>query len=148
MRMVRNERRSGPGATTVLLALVLLADCGSDGTAPAPADPILAAAGDIAICPSDGAEATARLLDGLFPPGAPPERGFVAALGDNAYERGTPGEYAACYDPTWGRHRARTRPAVGNHEYLTPGAQGYYAYFGAAAGDPARGYYSYEIGSW
>jgi hypothetical protein len=37
---------------------------------------------------------------------------------------------------------------VGNHEYMTQGAQGYYAYFGAAAGDPARGYYSYQVGSW
>lgn len=142
------DPRSGLGPPTALLGLVLLAGCGSQGTAPTPADPILAAAGDIAICPADAAEATARLLDGLFPPGAPPERGLVATLGDNAYERGTPGEYAACYEPTWGRHRARTRPTPGNHEYLTPGAQGYYAYFGAAAGDPARGYYSYEIGSW
>lgn len=138
--------RLGPPAA--VLGLVLLTGCGNDGTAPMAADPILAAAGDIAICPADAAEATARLLDGLFPPGAPLESGFVAALGDNAYERGTPGEYAACYEPTWGRHRARTRPAVGNHEYMTPGAQGYYAYFGAAAGDPARGYYSYDLGSW
>lgn len=142
------SRRSLLGPPTALLGLVLLAGCASDEAAPAPADPILAAAGDIAICPADAAEATARLLDGLFPPGAPPERGLVAALGDNAYERGTPGEYAACYEPTWGRHRGRTRPAVGNHEYMTPGAQGYYAYFGPSAGDPGRGYYSYELGSW
>jgi hypothetical protein len=41
-----------------------------------------------------------------------------------------------------------TRPAPGNHEYLTSGASGYYGYFGAAAGDPTKGYYSYELGSW
>src|SRR5206468_12394081 len=56
--------------------------------------------------------------------------------------------YAACYDPTWGRHRSRTRPAPGNHEYLTPGAQGYFSYFGAVAGDTARAYYSYDLGTW
>src|SRR5581483_6223433 len=53
-----------------------------------------------------------------------------------------------CYAPTWGRFKARTRPAVGNHEYVTPGAAGYFAYFGAAAGDPATGYYSYDLGAW
>jgi uncharacterized repeat protein (TIGR01451 family) len=39
-------------------------------------------------------------------------------------------------------------PAVGNHEYLTAGAAGYFQYFGAAAGDPTQGYYSFDIGSW
>jgi len=37
---------------------------------------------------------------------------------------------------------------VGNHEYQTAGAPGYYGYFGAAAGDPAKGYYSYNMGAW
>jgi hypothetical protein len=110
-------------------------------TAPAPgADPVLLAAGDIADCDSDGDEATAKLLDGLS--------GTVAALGDTVYESGTPQQFADCYDPTWGRHKRRTRPAVGNHEYLTSGAAGYFGYFGAAAGDPAKGYYSYDLGSW
>jgi len=140
------------GRSIALLGLILQAGCGTGATGPTPlpssADPILVAAGDIASCTSDGAEATARLLDGLFPPDAPAERGVVAALGDNAYERGSPGDYAACYDPTWGRHRGRTRPTPGNHDYLTPGASGYYAYYGSAAGDPARGYYSYDIGTW
>jgi acid phosphatase type 7 len=69
-------------------------------------------------------------------------------LGDNVYEHGTSEEHANCYDPAWGRHKARTRPAVGNHEYGTPDAAGYFGYFGAAAGDPATGYYSYELGDW
>jgi hypothetical protein len=101
---------------------------------------VLLAAGDIASCSSNGDEQTAKLLDGLS--------GAVATLGDNAYESGTTSEFANCYDPTWGRHKARTHPAVGNHEYNTSGAAGYYAYFGAAAGDPSKGYYSYDLGAW
>ena len=47
-----------------------------------------------------------------------------------------------------GRHKARTRPSPGNHEYNTPGAAGYFAYFGALAGPSDRGYYSYDLGNW
>jgi hypothetical protein len=97
-------------------------------------------AGDIASCSSTGDEATANLLDGIS--------GTVFTLGDNAYESGTATEFANCYDPTWGRHKTRTWPSPGNHEYNTPGATGYYGYFGAAAGDPAKGYYSYDLGDW
>ncbi|MFL6196753.1 MAG: metallophosphoesterase family protein, partial [Thermoanaerobaculia bacterium] len=50
--------------------------------------------------------------------------------------------------PTWGRLGSLLRPSPGNHEYETPGAQGYYDYFGAAAGDPAKGWYSFELGAW
>lgn len=98
-------------------------------------------AGDIARCDSDGDEATARLLDS-FPDAT------VFTLGDNAYGAGTTDEYQQCYEPSWGRHKARTRPAPGNHEYVTEGASGYYAYFGAQAGDPTKGYYSYDLGDW
>jgi hypothetical protein len=101
----------------------------------------LLAAGDIADCSSSGDEATAALLD------TRPD-GVVATLGDNAYSRGTAREFAECYGPTWGRHRDRTRPAPGNHDYQTSRAAGYFAYFGAAAGEPPRGYYSYDLGSW
>jgi acid phosphatase type 7 len=100
----------------------------------------LLAAGDIAGCSTNGDEATAKLLDGLA--------GTVATLGDNVYESGTASEFIQCYEPTWGRHKSRTKPAPGNHEYLTSGASGYYGYFGAAAGDSTKGYYSYELGSW
>jgi hypothetical protein len=106
---------------------------------PSQPDAFLAAAGDIADCKA-GAEITASLVDGLT--------GTVAILGDSVYENGTPGEFARCYDPTWGRHKARTRPAVGNHEYGTPGAAGYWAYFGAAAGEAGKGWYSYDLGAW
>jgi hypothetical protein len=103
-------------------------------------DPVLLAAGDIADCSSSGDEATAAILDA--------QTGTIATLGDNVYEHGTPEEFAACFGPSWGRHKARTRPSPGNHEYATPGAAGYFGYFGAAAGDPSKGYYSYDLGPW
>lgn len=104
------------------------------------ADPVFVGAGDIASCNSSGDEATANLLEGIS--------GTVFTLGDNAYDAGHPTEYTNCYDPTWGRHKARTRPAPGNHDYYTAGAIGYYNYFGSTAGDPTKGYYSYDLGAW
>jgi hypothetical protein len=116
---------------------------------PPPGDPILIGAGDIAATPSGasgGDQATALLLDAAV--AANPGRVTVFTAGDNAYDSGTLSEYTAYYDPTWGRHKAITKPAPGNHEYNTAGAAGYYAYFGAAAGDPAKGYYAYDLGAW
>lgn len=72
----------------------------------------------------------------------------VLILGDNQYEDGTLAKYQASYDPSWGRLKAITHPVPGNHEYLNPGAAGYYAYFGTAAGDPAKGYQSFDLGGW
>ena len=95
------------------------------------------AAGDIAGCGVPGDEATARLLDGLH--------GTVAALGDLAYDRGTAAEFASCYGPSWGRHRDRTRPAIGNHDLITDGGAPYYDYFGAAAGPRGRGWYAFDL---
>jgi calcineurin-like phosphoesterase family protein len=103
-------------------------------------DPVLVGAGDIARCDSNGDEATASLVDTI--PGA------VFTAGDNAYESGTDAQYRNCYHPSWGRHVRRTHPAPGNHEYYSLGAGGYYRYFGAKAGDPTKGYYSYELGRW
>ncbi|MDH4345957.1 MAG: metallophosphoesterase, partial [Thermoleophilia bacterium] len=102
--------------------------------------PLLAAAGDIADDDRD-AEKTATLLDRLLPD-------VVLTLGDMAYEEGTRDDYRAYYEPTWGRYKAITRPTPGNHEYLTPGAAGYFEYFGAAAGNPTKGYYSFDVGRW
>ena len=101
---------------------------------------ILIGAGDIASCRSSGDEATAALLDGLD--------GTVFTAGDNAYDNGTAAEFADCYGPTWGRHRDRTLPIPGNHEYNTRGATGYFGYFGAAAGDPDLGWYATDLGTW
>jgi hypothetical protein len=72
----------------------------------------------------------------------------VFTSGDNAYVNGSAAEYTSCFEPSWGQFKARTRPVPGNHEYLTPGAAGYFGYFGAAAGDPATGYYAYDLGDW
>jgi uncharacterized protein YjdB len=101
---------------------------------------VFVGAGDIGTCTNDGDEATAQLLDRIA--------GTVFVAGDNVYDDGTAQEFANCYEPTWGRHKARTRPVPGNHEYNIPGATGYYDYFGAAAGDPAKGYYSFDLGAW
>jgi alkaline phosphatase len=101
---------------------------------------VLAGAGDIASCASDGREATARLLDRI--------PGTVFTLGDNAYPDGSAARLARCYGPAWGRHRDRTRPVMGNHDYLTRHGQPYFDYFGASAGDPRYGYYSYDLGGW
>jgi hypothetical protein len=104
-------------------------------------DPVLAAAGDIADCTSLNDEATAALLGTM--PGA-----TVAPLGDNAYPNGSDQDYQNCYNPSWGLYKAQTLPTTGNHEYNTAGASGYFNYFGAAAGDPTKGYYSYDLGTW
>ncbi len=101
---------------------------------------ILVGAGDIADCRDLlGAEATAKLLEQI--------PGTVMALGDLAYPGGTKQDFA-CYDTTWGRVKSRTRPAPGNHEFQSSGAGPYFNYFGSAAGDRKKGYYSYELGSW
>jgi hypothetical protein len=101
---------------------------------------VFVGAGDIADCGNDNDEATASLLDGIA--------GTVYTLGDNAYSSGTATEFAQCYDPTWGRHKARTRPSPGNHDYKTSGASAYYDYFGALAGPSGQGYYSFDLGGW
>jgi hypothetical protein len=108
---------------------------------PPTGDPVLVGAGDIADCPDySGAEATAKLLDAI------PGEVFTAA--DDAYPSGTAQQFRDCYGPTWGRHKNRTRPSPGNHEFHSGGATPYFDYFGTAAGDPAKGYYSYDIGTW
>jgi hypothetical protein len=100
---------------------------------------IFVGAGDIAMC-DNNSQATARLLDTIG--------GTVFALGDNAYFQGSRENYRDCYEPTWGRHKARTRPVPGNHEYESPGALPYFEYFGVNAGPAGLGYYSYDVGSW
>jgi hypothetical protein len=108
--------------------------------APVEEPAILVGAGDIADCRDlSGAEATAKLLEQI--------PGTVMAVGDLAYPDGSK-ENFQCYDKTWGRVRTRTRPAAGNHDFHAAGATPYFDYFGASAGDPKYGYYSYELGSW
>jgi len=98
---------------------------------------VLVGAGDIADC---DASPTAALLDNI--------PGTVFTAGDNAYPNGSSSDYSQCYDPSWGRHKARTRPSPGNHDHNTSGAAGYFGYFGAQAGPAGLGYYSYDLGAW
>jgi hypothetical protein len=122
------------------LALLLVAGAAVAPASVAAADPVLVGAGDIADCSTTKDSASAALIDDI--------PGTVVTLGDNAYDSGTAAEFRDCYGPTWGRFKARTRPAPGNHDYLTAGASGYFGYFGASAGDPKKGYYSYDLGTW
>ncbi len=121
-------------------------------SAPSPFGPVLArpgltvtiaAAGDIACDPAHNVgtpmdcdqAATANLIGQLNPTA-------VLTLGDNQYQDGTPAAFQAVFAKTWGAYRSIMFPAIGNHEYLTPGAAGYFGYFGVPA------YYSYNLGSW
>jgi hypothetical protein len=110
-----------------------------------PNDPVLVGAGDISACTQDNDEATAKLLDQVV---AGPVETVVFTAGDTVYESGTAEEYEQCYAPTWGRHKDRTRPALGNHEYGLGNADASFQYFGAALGDGNEGYYSYDLGAW
>lgn len=114
-------------------------DGGAGLSPPRAGDATLLAAGDIAACASGGDEATANLLAN--------NSGTIAALGDLAYPSGTTADFG-CYDASWGKYRNRTKPAVGNHEYLTARAAPYFDYFGSAAGSRGKGYYSYSLGAW
>jgi hypothetical protein len=157
-------RRVGLALLVCLVCLVCL-ECGSrepsaptplaapDGLAPQPppagpppAGPpatgpaeTFVGAGDIASC-DEHSEATARLLDSVG--------GTIFTLGDHAYPLGAESEFRLCYEPTWGRHKARTRPTPGNHDYQQRGARTYFDYFGINAGLTGQGYYSFELGSW
>jgi len=109
-------------------------------TASPPPTVSILAAGDIGECGGKGDERTAALLV--------ENEGTILPLGDLAYESGTSKEFANCFGSSWGTLRDRMRPVPGNHDYKTPGAAGYYAYFGAVAGDPTQGWYAYDLGGW
>jgi hypothetical protein len=100
----------------------------------------LVGAGDIASCSYNRDQATANVVANVA--------GTVYTLGDNVYPDGTAAQFTNCYHPTWGAHKARTKPSVGNHEYHTQDASGYFNYFGGAAGPSNKGYYSYKRGRW
>lgn len=104
----------------------------------------IAAAGDIACDPAFNKNApqdcdqmaTAALLGQLHPTA-------VLTLGDNQYQWGTPAAFAQVYGPSWGQYKSITFPTIGNHEYLTAGAAGYFGYFKGFGS-----YYSYNLGDW
>jgi acid phosphatase type 7 len=103
-------------------------------------DPVLVGAGDISKCDAKEDTLTAQILDKI--------PGTIFTMGDNVYQRGKAEEFQKCYDPAWGHLKARTSPSPGNHDYYTPNAAPYYAYFGAKAGPAGKGYYSYDLGQW
>lgn len=142
-------------SAAVCAAIFFLCSCGGSPESPSPVAPgpieppavrggggiaVLVGAGDIADCASNGSELTGRLLDRIA--------GTVFTTGDNAYPAGTADDFRNCYEPTWGRHRDRTRPSPGNHDYQTGDGAPYFEYFGANAGPPGLGYYSYPAGTW
>ncbi|MEP6729520.1 MAG: PKD domain-containing protein [bacterium] len=120
---------------------------------PAATDPVVVTAGDIA-CGTTTApgtpckQAQTGALIGQIGADA------VIPLGDNQYENGTLLEFNNFYGPTWGVYKSITWPVVGNHEYQTPGATGYFDYFNGIgvqtgrAGDRLKGYYSFNLGAW
>jgi acid phosphatase type 7 len=139
---------------TIVIALSTFVALGSQVVHADTAPPVVAAAGDVACDPRDpgfglpngpGASycrmgATAALM------GDRVDR--ILALGDLQYENGDLAKFQSSYDRTWGAFKDITEPVVGNHEYRTPGAQGYFGYFGARAHPYRNGYYSYNLGGW
>lgn len=135
---------------------------------PVSGDPVIVAAGDIACSPNDphfngGAGAPSsckqRSTSDIFVTDSTVDR--VLALGDLQYECASYGDFLASYAPSWGRAKTITRPALGNHEYITGtdpfgvscpgGGGGYFQYFAASPSvnvAPPGGYYSWDIGSW
>jgi acid phosphatase type 7 len=143
-----------------LLALLSAACVWLALAASANGSPVVAAAGDIAC------DTTSEFYNGgAGTPGHCRQRatsdllvggGFssVLALGDTQYHVGALEDYEAVFDKTWGRVKPIIRPAVGNHEYSTSNARGYFDYFNGVgnhsgpAGDRDKGYYSFDIGNW
>jgi hypothetical protein len=114
----------------------------------ATAAPVVAAVGDIACAPGSTTTSTACQQEAVADSILAAKPAALLALGDLQYPDGTLAQFRGSYDPSFGRLKAITSPAPGNHEYLTAGAAGYFDYFGTAAGERSKGYYSYEIGTW
>jgi hypothetical protein len=125
-------------------------------TTPQGAEPVvLAATGDLVCDPADvdfsgGLGTAANCRGAAVSDLLVADTGVTAfaPLGDIAYNNGRLRDFQNIYAPTFGRVLDRTIPVAGNHEYYTGGAAGYFGYFGARAGDPAKGYYSTDLGSW
>lgn len=106
------------------------------------------AVGDIACSPGSVVTATKCHQQGVgdLTRRLRPDQLWLA--GDIQYSRGERENFDGAFHPAFGDLRGITRPVPGNHEYYTAGAAGYFGYFGRRAGDPRRGYYSFNIGSW
>ena len=155
--------------STIRVAVTGSNAAGSSSASSAPtsvvtaADPVVGAAGDIACDPADpnfnsgAGTASACHMRAVSDLLLQSHLTAVLGLGDEQYECAGLSAFASSYDPTWGRLKSITYPAPGNHEYQTSGgtncdaagnAAGYYTYFGSAAGDPSKGYYSFDLGTW
>lgn len=139
---------------TVAVVSAALVVAGMAPSCDPPPDPKIAVGGDIACAPSDSSfnnlDGTAtkcrmKYTADLLVAG---NYASVLAVGDLQYNSGKLSDFNGSYEPTWGRVKSVTRPAVGNHEYGTSGAGDYFTYFGAAAGTPGQGWYSYDLGAW
>jgi hypothetical protein len=117
-------------------------------SAPPVTGPVVAAVGDM-VCPPSGAVTTTACrqvsVSNLIV--NDPNVSAYLALGDEQYDNGELANFQTAYEASYGRVKSKTHPIPGNHEYNTAGATGYYTYFGAAAGDPTKGYYSFDIGT-
>jgi acid phosphatase type 7 len=102
--------------------------------------PVVIAAGDIASCNSSGDELTSRLVESI--------PGTLITLGNNAYQNGTERDYEKCFNPSWGQFLSRMKPAIGNLDYNTAGAEAFFDYFSTILGETDEAYYSYEVGNW
>ena len=146
---------------SVLALLMLASGCGSTADRPPPAVPgqkpgasaaspgtlRVVAVGDIACEPGRPASGTACRQAETAALARSLDPDLVLTLGDHQYDANSLAEFAGSYDRSWGSLRSRTRPAIGNHEYKTPGASGYYSYFkGRQPGSP--GYYRVAANGW
>ncbi len=129
----------GAMASAMVLACMAAVLTAVPGASQTPTVTLLGA-GDIAGCDFKADRKTARLVGKIG--------GTVFTLGDSVYPDGTRSQFRDCYDPTWGKYEKRTRPSVGDQDYKSSGAKPYFDYFGRRAGEPGRGYYSYDRGSW
>jgi hypothetical protein len=147
--------------TSLWVVTALLVFVESSGATAATGDPVVVVGGDIACAPGDAnynggngikgychMKATAGVIGKTNP-------ATVLMLGDAQYSSGSLSEYQTSYGPTWGVYKSNTKPTVGNHDYGTTGAGGYFSYFGTSASPQQSGctsnclgYYSFDVGSW
>jgi hypothetical protein len=124
-------------------------------TTAAPATVTVAAAGDLTCDPADTGDEDGgntgpdkcrmKAVGALIAKARP---AAFLALGDTQYDDGRLEAFRAGYDKAFGALLPITHPVVGNHEYLTKDAAGYFAYFGTRAGTPGEGWYSFDLGGW
>ena len=126
--------------------LVLVSACG--GTAATEDSAVVVAAGDIACEPGGQVTATTCQQRATSDRMLAAHPTAVLTLGDEQYVIGRLRSFMSEYGPTWGRALSITHPAPGNHEYDSHGADGFFAYFGGAAGTPDTPWYSFSVGPW